>query len=239
MANKSASAAPLEFVGPPGRLTLVSDIDIDRDAEFTADQALNAFIGGVRRPFRVRGSAGRGPRRLKLKLDPTAPPGQYKAVIGSGDKSQEVLVTVQRAPRVSVSPSQVQFSGAPLAKVEEAITFWNRGNVAFQLPDFVPIGLFDDDGLETAIASTYRQKPESLEEIAGHFFSRLREAHGGMLKLSVVSDGKTLEPGKALTARLCGALPGGLRPGHGYHGVWSTDFANIGIGVAVTSEVQS
>jgi hypothetical protein len=239
MAQKSASAAPLEFVGPPGRLTLVSDLDIGRDAEFTADTALSTFMGGVRRPFRVRASAERGARRLRLKLDPTVPPGRYTAVIGSGDAKHDVIITVQRAPRVSVSPSQLQFTGAPSAKVEEAVTFWNRGNVAFTLPDFVPIGLFDDDGLETAIASTYRRKPETLEEIAGHFFSRLREAHGGLLKLSIDCGGKALEPGMALTARLIGSLPGGLRPGHNYHGVWSTDFGNIGIGVSVTSEVLS
>jgi hypothetical protein len=239
MAQKSASASPLQFVGPPGRMTLISDLEIDRNAEFTADKALTAFMDGVRRPFRVRGSEGRGARRLKLKLNPTVPPGQYKAVIGSGDARHDVVVTVQRAPRVSVSPSQLQFTGAPSAKVEEAVTFWNRGNVAFTLPDFVPIGLFDDDGLETAIASTYRQKPETLEEIAGHFFSRLREAHGGMLKLSIASSSMSLEPGMALTARVGGTLPGALKPGHGYHGVWSTDFANIGIGVSVTSEVPS
>lgn len=238
MAKRNPNAAPLEFVGPPGRLTLVSGVDIGKDAEFTADAALSPFVSGARRALRVR-SRGEGARRLRLKLDPTAPPGQYKAVIGAGDNAHDVLVTVQRAPRVSAFPSQLQFSGAPSSRVEVAATFWNRGNVAFDLPDFVPIGLFDDDGLETAIASTYRQKPESLEEIAGHFFGKLREAHGGMLKLSVSADAKRLEPGAALTVRVSGNLPGALRPGHNYHGVWSTDFANIGIAVHVSSEVSS
>jgi hypothetical protein len=238
MVKRNISVAPLEFVGPPGRLTLISGLDIGRDAEFTADAALSAFMSGTRRPLRVRGR-GEGARKMRLKLDPTVPPGQYKAVIGAGKDKHDVLVTVQRAPRVSVSPSQLQFDGAPSSRAAAAATFWNRGNVAFDLPDFVPVGLFDDDGLETAIASTYRQKPESLEEIASHFFSRLREAHGGLFKLAVSSEGKVLEPGMALTVRLSGNLPGTLRPGHNYHGVWSTDFANIGIAVHVSSEVPS
>jgi hypothetical protein len=235
MARQAAEL--LEFVGPPGRLSLVSDIPVDPEAEFSGDKRLQPFLDGVRRPFRVRGR-GDDARRLRLKLNPATPPGAYEATIRSGKKNLAALITVQRAPRVTITPSELQFFGSPGGEVVETMTFWNRGNVGFDLPDHVAVGVFDDDGLETAFASTYREKPEGLEAIAGHFFGKLREAHGGLLKLAIATNGKSLAPGSVAAARISGRLPSALRSGHSYHGVWSTEFANISLSVTVTSEAK-
>jgi hypothetical protein len=232
----SPAGEVLEFVGPPRRLSLVSDAAIAPDAVFTGDKQLQPFLEGVAHPFRATARAGAGARRYKLRLSPTTPPGAYKATIRTGDVQHKASVTVQAAPRLTVLPAELRLDGRPGGRISETLTVWNRGNVVIDLADHAVVGLFDNDGLETAFASTYRENPDDVQGVLTHFFKRLRESHGGLLKLSVATTGGTIAPGAQARVQVSGRLPSALRAGHGYHGVWRTPFANIAVSVAAASE---
>ena len=95
-------------------------------------------------------------------------------------------------------------------------------------------GVFDDNGIEAAMASVYRMDSTDLNHLLGQAFARLKEAHGGLLKLRVREGAGALAPGAQRVLVLETRLGDKLMPGHSYHGV-----IDIGIhGVAVEIQVQ-
>ena len=210
--------APVDFLGPPARLRLAAT---DAHAFATAravhwPEGQRARHSGA--PPLLR--RGRDASHTRLRLDPMTPPGDYTAVLELADGGRrEVTVSVQPRPRLRVAPSELRLDGPPGAAASARLLLENRGNVIIPIGDALVTGVFDDDGIETALASTYRLETDDVNKIVGNVFARLREAHGGLLRLRVTEGAGALVPGERRVLVLETLLSSKLRPGHGYHGV--------------------
>ena len=100
--------------------------------------------------------------------------------------------------------------------------------------DTLVTGVFDDDGIETALASTYRMETDDLSKIVGNVFAHLREAHGGLLRLRVAEGAHFLALGERRVLMLTTTLNAKLKHGHRYHGV--LEIGEHGIAVRIKVE---
>jgi hypothetical protein len=221
-------------MGPPGRLRLVSGGSSANGAAFAAvhlPDALAPYLGD--RPSVVR--RGDDPARARLRLPRNTPPGQYGGSVELADGRREAVnLTVERRPRVRVTPGTLHLSGAAGAAVQAGLLLENRGNVPLEIDEALVTGVFDDNGIETALAAAYRLQSDDLNLIVSTVFSRLREAHGGLLKLRVVEGAGTLAAGERRLLLLETTLGAKLQPGHGYHGVLKLGGHAIAVRLHVT-----
>lgn len=230
MAKAARTAAgEIEFIGPPRRLVAVGALPDIAAADLGLEGPLAEFIPSTRPALRLR--ARRGSRRLKLRLRPETPPGDYACVLRTGKESWPAKARVQPFLSARLAPAELSFRGSPGATAIFLTTLVNEGNVPVELPRFVPVGLFDDDGVETAFATTYRENGETIDAFLSTFTKKLREAHGGLMKLSLVRGAGSHPPGARVALEVAADLPAALLNGHRYHGIWSTDFANIAVSV--------
>lgn len=229
MALNETAAAEIEFIGPPHRMIAVGLIPDLEPSEVRIEGKVADCLDTRRAPLRAR--RARGHQQLKLRLRPDTPPGDYLATLHAGERSWSALVRVLPHPRVQMVPAELSFSGAPGARATCLAVLLNEGNVAIELPKVVPVGIFDDDGVESAFAATYARGAETFDDFFGTFHGRLREAHGGLLKLRLVRGAGKLAPCSSVALEVTAELPEALTRGHRYHGVWSTDFSTIAVSV--------
>jgi hypothetical protein len=233
MARASSQVAQLEFIGPPHRVVSFVALPEGKDYEFVPDKRLSGFLKDVRRPFRIGRRAAGNLRQIKLRLDRATPPGRYDAALSAGSKKIGIAVTVSENRRVTVSPKLLRFTATLGGTDQIRAALTNLGNVPFAVPQAVPIGLFDDDGVETALASTYRKDPENIDEFLSSFVAQLREGHAGLMKLKFAEGSGDLAPATSRAVVLEATLPETAKPGHRYHGAWNTDFTSVAIAVTV------
>lgn len=227
----SASNAVIHFIGPPSRLRWAA-ADTKPVAEAsTVRLAQPAQLAHLAQPLSFK--RGRDPAHARLRLDPATPPGTYTALLESADgKQQEVTLSVEAHPRLRVVPSALRLTGSPGAEVSTRLLVENRGNTDIDIGNSLVTGVFDDDGIETAMASTYRMETDDLNKLVGNVFSRLREAHGGLLRLRVTEGGDVpLKPNERRVIGLATTLNSKLARGHRYHGV--LDIGDHGIAVSI------
>jgi hypothetical protein len=175
------------------------------------------------------------PARARLRLPPETPPGQYEGSLEYADgRRQPLHLTVEPRPRIRVSPGTLRLSGAAGARVQAQLHLENRGNVPLQIDEALVTGVFDDNGIETALASAYRLQSEDITQIVSTVFGRLREAHGGLLKLRVSEGAGLLAVGESRLLQLDTTLGAKLQPGHGYHGVLQLGGHAIAVRLHVT-----
>jgi hypothetical protein len=183
---------------------------------------------------------GREPSRTRLKLDPTTAPGNYKMILElSNGKTREVSISVHPQARLRISPRGLNLSGVPGGAASARLLIENRGNVAIDIGDALVTGIFDDDGIESALASAYRMDTNDMSAIAGNVFAHLREAHGGLLRLRVVEGQGLLAPGESRVLELQTTLASKLHRGHGYHGVLRIGQHGIGVRVRIDEAERS
>jgi hypothetical protein len=231
MADTTPGAA-IHFIGPPSRLRWAA-ADVAPIASASAVRLAQAtHLKSLAQPLSLR--RGRDPAHARLRLDPATPPGLYAAVLETADgKQHPVTVSVQAHPRLRVVPSALHLVGAPGAEVSARLLLENRGNTDIAIGSSLISGVFDDDGIETAMASTYRMETDDINKLVGNVFSRLREAHGGLLRIRVSEGGDTpLKPNERRVIVLSTTLNGKLARGHQYHGV--LDIGDHGIAVSIT-----
>jgi hypothetical protein len=177
---------------------------------------------------------GRDASRTRLKLDPTTAPGDYKLTLElPNGKTRDVSVSVHPQARVRITPRGLNLSGAPGGETSARLLLENRGNVAIDIGDALVTGIFDDDGIESALASVYRKDTDDMTAIIGDLFAHLRQAHGGLLRLRVVEGQGPLAPGESRVLELKTTLASKLRRGHGYHGVLKIGQHGIGVRVQI------
>ena len=232
MATKAETKAPaLEFIGPPRRLIAVGNLPADPAGELRLEGEISSYMKSGPGGLKLRRRRHAEAPELRLRLAPNTPAGDYKATLKAGKKSQAVIVRVLPETRVAVSPAELSFRGAAGARVTQLATLINKGNETVEVPRTAAVGIFDDDGIETAFASTYGKKVTSVDAFLTHFTGKLREAHGGLMKLALKRGAGRHAPGTAAALEIVAELPAGLVAGHRYHGVWSTDFASFAVSV--------
>lgn len=238
-AAKAARAAntdtrTIEFLGPPRGLVAVGDVpEFSGAPEVTGKLA--AFLLPGRQALRVRRAGRRGAGRVLLRLDPTTPPGDYEGEVATGKETCKVIARVLPDPRVTVLAGELAFAGPLDKKATASLAIANDGNTEIELPRAIPIGLFDDDGLETAFAASYAKPVKGIDAFVEVFHGKLSEAHSGIQKLSVTRGHGKHGPGSSFSAEFALELKAPLRPGRRYHGVASTDFGEFSISVSVTN----
>jgi hypothetical protein len=237
--NASDTRYAVHFAGPPQRLQLLSAPDIDlANAEIEVGADLAGAARVERSPPRLRRrrpASGRPP--LRIRIDRATPPGEYDAVLLSGDTRHAVRITVEAAPRLHATPAGLRFAGAPGDEAVARIVLANTGNVAIDIPKLTSVGVYDDDGVEEAFAQTYRLETDDPTALVGHLLHKLREGHGGLMKIQIDGAGP-LPPGTSRELSLRAELAPKLRPGHSYHGVWSLDPLHVAVGVTVRRETR-
>lgn len=224
-----ASPPPIEFVGPPRGLIAVGDIADLAGTDWHLD-------GGISEYLALRGTALRHRRHgggMRLRLQPQTPPGDYATTLYAGDRTMAAVLRVLPAVQATLNPADLSFTGAPGEQPTALMTLVNSGNVPVELPRMAPVGIFDDEGVETAFAATYGKPIETFDNFVQIFHGKLREAHGGVMKLSVTRGAGLHQPGTSAVVEMSLALPKDLKPGHRYHGVFSLDFAALAISVIV------
>lgn len=199
--------------------------------ELLLPESLARYADGASVSVPVR-AKGQGGASLRLRLDRTAPPGRYQAQLMLDGKANAVQIDIAAAPRIEIFPKRISFSGAPGESVRADLTVANTGNVAIDLPARFAVGLFDDDGLETAFVETYRRQTDDPTELMGTWLRSLRDGYAGLLKLRAKGSG-TLSPEDERDATLSTRLPAGVKPGHSYHGIWKIGATHFRICVDV------
>lgn len=220
--------ATIEFVGPPRGLIAVGDTGALAGAVWHLEGGITEYLAQRGAALRQRRRAGGG---LRLRLVAHTPPGDYPAKLYVGDKPLEVMVRVLPAVQVTITPSELHFVGMPGDQANALMTLVNAGNVPVELPKTAPVGIFDDEGIETAFAATYGKPVETFDNFVQIFHGKLREAHGGVMKLTITRGAGVHSPGTSAVVEMTLDLPKELKAGHRYHGVFSTDFAALAISV--------
>jgi hypothetical protein len=169
--------------------------------------------------------------RLRARIDPRLPPGTYEAELRQGDAVRKLSVAVDPVATLRVDPPVLRFSGDPRASLHGMITVMNVGNVAAEIPDNGAVGVYEVNGVETAIGRAYRSEAEDGLRLLAGFIQELRNGYGGLVRLRLEGEKGALPPGSARVLRVTANLPDRIRPGHVYTGVWS--FANLNYAVRI------
>jgi hypothetical protein len=233
MVPSNTAATPLIFRGSPRRLKLLSALPEDNVLAFEPDQLLSNYVGTSSRSFKQKQTREGEVRDLRVRLAANTPPGLYKAVAKIKGKSVPIEIHVEERTRISVTPTLLAIAGNPGDKVNITTLFINRGNTTIEIPRTDAIGIYDDKGIETAFASTYRQDNDDVINLLGHFVGKLREGHGGLLKLRITNGYGALSPEERTAVEIEAQVPSKLKPGHHYHGVWRIASINYAIKLAV------
>ncbi len=239
MAERKASAgaatkAPAvpAFMGPPGRLRWagLEGAELGVPVAVQLPDALANYINPRHPALR----SSRSGARTRLRLAADTPPGTYSiAVEYAGGVKREVSVAVQPRARLHVVPGTLRLAGAPGATASAALLLENRGNEALEISEALVTGLFDNEGIEAALAAMYRLDSDDLNRIVATGFARLRQAHGGLLKLRVSQGAGKLMPGERRQLLLETTLGTKLEAGHGYHGTLALGPHRIAVQVSV------
>jgi len=210
----------------------LADIDLEPGSELAGAAHFD------RTPLRIRRrrrDSGRSP--LRIRIDRTTPPGDYEAVLRAGRERYPAQITVEPMPSLSASSARIRFVGAPGDEAAATLTLINTGNVTIDVPELVAVGIYDDNGIEMAFAQTYRVETDDANQLVGHLLQKLREGHGGLLKIKVDGAG-ALDGGASRVLPLRAQLGSKLKLGHSYHGFWRLYPLRIKVRVTVLHEAR-
>ncbi|HTW27767.1 MAG TPA: hypothetical protein VME92_11605 [Acetobacteraceae bacterium] len=169
--------------------------------------------------------------RLRARIDPGLPPGQYAAELHAGDGVRRLTVAVDPLVSLRVDPPLLRLAGAAGAALQAPIMLANAGNVPAELPENGLVGVYEVNGVETAIGHAYRADAEDGNQILARFIEELRKGYGGLVKLRLEGAAGALPPGKARALTITATLPTRLQSGRTYTGVWP--FMNLNYAVRV------
>jgi hypothetical protein len=143
---------PLVLAGPPGQLAgrvelhNRSDVDVvlrdavlsDQNNVLTTRPLRQSLSPLVLKPYQER----RLP--LTLAVDPTTPPGEYRAELELAGQRRPVVLHVTEALDLTVRPQSLVVLNRPGQAQRKRIVITNEGNVAFAIGDIGDVDLEDD-----------------------------------------------------------------------------------------------
>jgi hypothetical protein len=169
--------------------------------------------------------------RLRARINPRLSPGTYQAELSMEDRVRHIAVTVDPIVMLRVDPPMLRMSGGLGKPLHANIVIANVGNVEADLPKFGALGIYEVNGIETAIGHAYRENGEDGLRTVARFVQELRNGYGGLLKLRLEGMQGPLPPGKACSLRVIATPSDRVRAGGVYTGVWP--FANLNYAVRV------
>ena len=150
---------PLVLAGPPrelaGRVELHNRGAVNvvlRDAGLRDPSGVLNIrqLRHVMPPLVLRPNQGRIVR-LKVAVNPTTPPGEYRAELDLGGRSRHAVLHVSEVFALTVQPRSVVVLNRPGHAQLKRVIVTNDGNVAFAIGDVGPIDLKDDMVLDRAV----------------------------------------------------------------------------------------
>lgn len=161
-------------------------------------------------------SIGLARGQMRLRLDPSTPPGRYAGAIAFGDVARPVEIDVVEAIDLAIRPSSLLIDLALGGEQTVHFAVENRGNVALtiDLAGEYPLG-------EEIPIFPERVEPEQidgLQQLADLFArtigARARRAmrDAGRVTLTMPDGAVTLDPGTGGTVTAVVVLPAGLSP---------------------------
>jgi hypothetical protein len=178
---------PLVLSGPPAELTGRIQLHNPGDAKVVLRDAGLKDPSGVLRlpetrhvlkPLVLRPDQG-GSLELSVGVDPATPPGEYRAELDVGGRSQEVLLHVAEVVELSVEPRKLVLVNRPGVAQKKSLVVTNEGNVPFTLGDPAVVDLREDPqrnrALRVAIEPLLRRDNPDLEELVVALLAVARE----------------------------------------------------------------
>lgn len=96
------------------------------------------------------------------------------------------------------------------------------------------MGAFANDGLATALASTFEMDATDPQQMLGNFVLRLREGYAGLVRMRFENGKTPLNPGEHRTIRVSATLPAKMKSGRSYFYVLEYGGLNIAVQIQST-----
>jgi hypothetical protein len=235
MAKQSGKATELiQLRGAPRQVLLQSHLPALTQAEFLPDATLAKIIGTHKHSLRIRKHNDGTIKQVKIRLPEATPPGRYAGTLKSGQQEFPIAIDVQEKQRLQIAPASLQLHGKPGEKIYAQLLLINKGNVSINIPERDVVGIYDDDGMEVAFAATYRLETDDPLVLLKNFVGKLREGHGGLLKIRVSEGAGELPPATQKSITLEINFSEAAKANHQYHGVWSLGPVEYALTLAVS-----
>jgi hypothetical protein len=163
--------------------------------------------------------------RVSHNLPRTTPPGTYERIIRVGGKEKRLKLIVQPSIEIDMSPLDLHFNGVvPGGSYNAQISFANKGNMPFKLPDIKHVTTLDTDYLCRATSLAMREK--GGEGFTAMMDELTRNIHRDMADWAIVrleESGRIIAPGENIQLHFTLSLPKDVDPGRDYSGtvrVW-------------------
>lgn len=157
--------------------------------------------------------------RVQLVLAASTPPGAYDATVHTSQGDIPAVVLVKERLHLMLVPSIVRITAPPGGEVEQHLTVFNAGNVACAITENYVFGLFESEGLESAVAAGLMAERGGLERVA-EMADSAAGSHGGLVRVTVRDGAGILDPGAARAVVTRFRFAGRLKPGRQYFATW-------------------
>ena len=155
--------------------------------------------------------------RLRLRLDPTTPPGEYRTEVEVGGGVRPLILQIAEVVALDLSPPLLVVENRHGESVEKAVSVTNRGNVPLVIGEIGAVVL-DDERFE---CRTLRRAAEVLgsatEDVTvDHFLTEIARAsrhvleRSGALRVRNLGGAVTVAPGETVSVGLRIDVPAGL-----------------------------
>lgn len=223
---------PLVFAGPPRQLTgrvelhNRSDVDVvlrdailrDPDKVFSMRPMRQSISPLVLKPYEERRLL------LTLVIDPTTPPGEYRAEVELAGQCRTTVLHVSELLDITVRPPSIVLLNRPDQPQRKRIVVANDGNVAFAIGHIGDVDL-EDDFLARHTARVVVEPPSQVgkQEVEKPLVVLLRIAHEGAyveagMSVRKVGDELDLAPGETMPIDLDITLQKELRANSRFRG---------------------
>ncbi|MGH8315275.1 MAG: hypothetical protein ACRETU_09020 [Steroidobacterales bacterium] len=223
---------PLVFAGPPRQLTgrvelhNRSDVDVvlrdailrDPDKVFSMRPMRQSISPLVLKPYEERRLL------LTLVIDPTTPPGEYRAEVELAGQCRTTVLHVSELLDITVRPPSIVLLNRPDQPQRKRIVVANDGNVAFAIGHIGDVDL-EDDFLARHTARVIVEPPSQVgkQEFEKPLVVLLRIAHEGAyveagMSVRKVGDELDLAPGETMPIDLDITLQKELRANSRFRG---------------------
>jgi hypothetical protein len=115
-------------------------------------------------------------------------------------------------------PPNLSLAGQPGGRIEVDLVVANVGNVGCELRELYVFGLFETQGVESAIGRSLRAELAENERRADRLVDELAASHGGLVRVSVLQGAGELAPQEVRDLRVAFHLPNELKTRRAYSG---------------------
>ena len=216
-ATRAVAGDPVVFRGIPSSLTGVL---LDATQPGTDIALTVRGIRGAKEALEFAVQSDLDPRVLHLFLPSGVPPGSYQGELSVDGATRPAQVDVEPEPSVRVFPEQMRIFARAGETVSRALTILNAGNVPITLRKVQAFGVMLTGGIERALRRAYVTRLAVAERRIDVLAESLAEAHGGLVRMSVVNGAGVLQQGELRSIDVSVRIPPNLAAGTEYTGNW-------------------